>query len=184
MAELTGLRAGRRYVAGLRPDKPGDMSDALWSLVNICWAQLPDDRPTANQARAQMGAIEHTFVHLFEETHKQLWDYHQLFLDTQQQADDAHQRRYNLGTELIRVEHEKELALKAAEHQAEDWATKEVSMRPQVRNTRCCLAPLSVENVYGTAYGPRVGSFETIEKLGDREGIAHGLANAPCSTDT
>ncbi|TCD71977.1 hypothetical protein EIP91_000109 [Steccherinum ochraceum] len=52
----------RRVVKGQRPPRPrfddgGTMSDALWSLIQRCWAQQASDRPEADEVASTIGAI-------------------------------------------------------------------------------------------------------------------------------
>ncbi|TCD66172.1 hypothetical protein EIP91_001726 [Steccherinum ochraceum] len=52
MPDLTNYQVSRRYVQGIRPERPSTpdnilMADPLWSLTNRCWSQLPRNRPSA-----------------------------------------------------------------------------------------------------------------------------------------
>ncbi|KAJ7251950.1 kinase-like domain-containing protein [Mycena rebaudengoi] len=37
---------GIQVVTGLRPERPSNLPDGLWDLVQECWAQMPHDRPS------------------------------------------------------------------------------------------------------------------------------------------
>lgn len=47
---------------GQRPERPSSkdpyqMSDELWGIVEACWSELPEDRPTASQLVEMMDRI-------------------------------------------------------------------------------------------------------------------------------
>ena len=43
-----------KIAQGYRPKKPNACPDDIWQLVQSCWAQQPDARPTAAMVRTQV----------------------------------------------------------------------------------------------------------------------------------
>jgi len=44
-------------IAGARPERPKDISDALWMLEERCWAQEPAGRPGFEVVEKEIGTM-------------------------------------------------------------------------------------------------------------------------------
>jgi tRNA A-37 threonylcarbamoyl transferase component Bud32 len=59
---LTPFTLMNKVIEGLRPDRPDDIPDRLWLLMQQCWAHDPIDRPPFSEIGGELLEIEITMV--------------------------------------------------------------------------------------------------------------------------
>ena len=47
---------------GLRPDLPADCPAAIGALIEACWAESPEERPSFDDVLARLGALEASWI--------------------------------------------------------------------------------------------------------------------------